>query len=627
MISVSATDPANCWNIFRELDASTAPDLTLREIASALFAEQKKKTTQIFFPEAAQEIFYQTARFMRDFGRTNNIPVSNAELSEFLTRTTVFAQERADTGTNGSWQELVERYPTYFSAARDLIGDGGAQGLGVLSEVRTMLSRLFIGSFNTADGRFSALQAVRQGGKRVFILYEPDKARTALPLFRLLLDLMLQQSMSPTLNHKVWFLLDEFSQLPKVEALTDALSFARDPSGDNGRSGARIIAAVQSVQLLTRHYSEAEAKTLMSLFPNLITMRVMDPMSPCSLRRPLRHRPRDLPLHGRGQPARDHRLRAEGGDRRRLFPAHETGSGPDEPACSLAGSLHLRRASGPDQRKEKPMALFRSNRGMHLLALPTTHADAENTRRKNIQDGGTTTASRLLAQARILPQEALVCGPPGRIFPVVEALQRRSSRPFVLIGTAWDLTDSPLLRLPVQWQDTVLPDQLPEGSGRITINPGEFGMGMMQMADWGGTHTILLCLGQGLSASTELLDALNACGDYVLLCSSLSRAVPSRTGGLTTEGLLRSMRYLVVSSAGGDAQTLLQVLPSYESERVTNSVGFNTHHDRGGMMGHHGGSASALARTAKWSPSPCFRRMTSPGSGTTRSFWSITKTL
>ena len=47
------------------------------------------------------------------------------------------------------------------------------------------------------------------------------------------------------------------------------------------------------------------------------------------------------------------------------------------------------------------MALFRSNRGMHLLTLPTAHADAENTRRKNIQDGGTTTASRLLAQARV----------------------------------------------------------------------------------------------------------------------------------------------------------------------------------------------------------------------------------
>lgn len=278
VISVSATDPANCWNLFRELDASTAPDLTLREIAGALFAEQKKKTTQVFFPEAAQEVFYQTARFMRDFAHSKNIPVSNAELAEFLTCTPIFAED-ARHGKNGSWEELAERYPTYFSGTRDFLGDGGAQGLGVLSEARTMLSRLFIGSFNTADGRFSALQAVRQGGKRVFILYEPEKARTALPLFRLLLDLMLQHSMSPTLNHKVWFLLDEFSLLPKLEALTDALSFARDPSGDNGRSGARIIAAVQSVQLLTRHYSEAEAKTLMSLFPNLITMRVMDPMS------------------------------------------------------------------------------------------------------------------------------------------------------------------------------------------------------------------------------------------------------------------------------------------------------------------------------------------------------------
>lgn len=278
VISVSATDPANCWNLFRELDAYTAPDLTLREIAGALFAEQKKKTTQVFFPEAAQEVFYQTARFMRDFAHSKNIPVSNAELAEFLTCTPIFAED-ARHGKNGSWEELAERYPTYFSGTRDFLGDGGAQGLGVLSEARTMLSRLFIGSFNTADGRFSALQAVRQGGKRVFILYEPEKARTALPLFRLLLDLMLQHSMSPTLNHKVWFLLDEFSLLPKLEALTDALSFARDPSGDNGRSGARIIAAVQSVQLLTRHYSEAEAKTLMSLFPNLITMRVMDPMS------------------------------------------------------------------------------------------------------------------------------------------------------------------------------------------------------------------------------------------------------------------------------------------------------------------------------------------------------------
>ena len=261
VISVSATDPANCWNLFRELDASDTPELTLREIASALFAEQKKKTTQIFFPEAAQEIFYQTARFMRDFGRTNNIPVSNAELSEFLTRTTVFAQEGAGTGTDGSWQELVERYPTYFSAARDLIGDGGAQGLGVLSEVRTMLSRLFIGSFNTADGRFSALQAIRQGGKRVFILYEPDKARTALPLFRLLLDLMLPgipgeavlEEIRKKGNLPVIVLTAKDSLDEKVEVLTSG-------ADDYITKPFEIREVLARVQVQLRHKEEKEAE-------------------------------------------------------------------------------------------------------------------------------------------------------------------------------------------------------------------------------------------------------------------------------------------------------------------------------------------------------------------------------
>ena len=328
VISVSATDPASRWNLFRELDASDTPDLTLREIASALFAEQKEKTTQIFFPEAAQEIFYQTVRFMRDFGHTNNIPVSNAELSEFLTRTTVFAQEGAGTGTDGSWQELVERYPTYFSAARDFIGDGGAQGLGVLSEVRTMLSRLFIGSFNTADGRFSALQAVRQGGKRVFILYEPDKARTALPLFRLLLDLMMQQSMSAALNHKVWFLLDEFSLLPKLEALTDVLSFGRDPSG-NGRGGVRVVAAVQSVQLLTRQLFHREFFHKARLLSK--------PAEAAKTIQRLRKQPAPGARPGAGtiRSGRDFLVSSHAGTRLPIADGHKAQGAPPQPAAAL----------------------------------------------------------------------------------------------------------------------------------------------------------------------------------------------------------------------------------------------------------------------------------------------------
>ena len=272
VIAVSSTESDCCWNLFRELNASEVPELTLREIAEALFAEAKEKSSQVFFPEAAQDWFYQAARFMYDQSQKNGMSLSNEDLLAFLSRTPISEPE-----TQTGWLELAERYPMYFSALRDYIGDGSAQGAGVLSEMRTMISRTFYGSF-AEEGTFSALQAIRQGGKRLFLYYEYDKAHSALPLFKLILDLMLQQSLSGRITHKTWFLLDEFSQLPKLEHLIDALSFGRDSSG-RGCGGVRLMAAVQSVQLLTRHYSELEAKTLASLFPNLISLRVMDPMT------------------------------------------------------------------------------------------------------------------------------------------------------------------------------------------------------------------------------------------------------------------------------------------------------------------------------------------------------------
>lgn len=270
VISVSASDPGSRWDIFAELNHAANPMLMLREISSSLFAEQRKQSTQVFFPDAAQELFYQSARFMFEAGQKKKIHISNAELIDFLTHTPI-------NGKDG-WIDLADRYPAYFSCVRDFIGEGSTQGQGVLSELRTMISKVFIESFATNNGMFSGIGAIRQGGKRVFLLYEPDKARTALPLYKLILDLMMQQSLDAALRHKTWFILDEFSLLPQQDCLLDVLSFGRDPSG-SGQAGVRVIAAIQSAQLLTHHYTATEAKTLLSLFPNLITFRVMDSLS------------------------------------------------------------------------------------------------------------------------------------------------------------------------------------------------------------------------------------------------------------------------------------------------------------------------------------------------------------
>ena len=232
--------------------------------------------------------------------------------------------------------------------------------------------------------------------------------------------------------------------------------------------------------------------------------------------------------------------------------------------------------------------LFRSNTGMHLLAFPRTHADKENTRRRNIGDTGAASASSALDTAQITPQKTLVCGPIGRVFSVLDALQRQSTQPFVLIGTKRDFANSPLLRLDTQWEETKLPQRLPEGNGRITLSAEDLTMVIEPFAEW-QDHLIILCLGHGLFINAALMNQLNAAGNYLLLTESLSDAL-YRSADFTVETLLSSMRHLVISSIGSDAETLLKVLPDYECEKVTNNFNFSTHRDRGGMMGCHGGS-------------------------------------
>lgn len=153
VISVSASDPGSRWDIFAELNHAANPMLMLREISSSLFAEQRKQNTQVFFPDAAQELFYQSARFMFEVGQKKKIHISNAELIDFLTHTPI-------NGKDG-WIDLADRYPAYFACVRDFIGDGSTQGQGVLSELRTMISKVFICCLKTypacflitADGR------------------------------------------------------------------------------------------------------------------------------------------------------------------------------------------------------------------------------------------------------------------------------------------------------------------------------------------------------------------------------------------------------------------------------------------------------------------------------------------
>ena len=274
VISICSKEQNSSWNIFAEMDDADYPDMTLREIAEALFAEAEEKTTQIFFPQAARHIFRQTCKFLYDYSKKKNMKLSNADLVEFLETTPVHG-----TQDTPGWIELASMYPEYFGMVRDYIGDGTEQGQGCLSELRTLISRTFFGSFVAENGTFSANALLKQAGKRIFLHYDyANSGHSTLPVFKIIIDLLLKQAMNAKSVHKTWFILDEASLHPKSNVMLDALSFGRDPANNN-KGGVRIIMALQSARLMTHHYTEQEAEMLLSLFPNVIAMKVYDSMS------------------------------------------------------------------------------------------------------------------------------------------------------------------------------------------------------------------------------------------------------------------------------------------------------------------------------------------------------------
>lgn len=275
VVDVFSTDIASCWSIYCEMAASEHPEMTAREIAAAIFGDTEKRTSQPFFPQAARHIMLNSLLFLYSHAVETGTPFSNADICDFLEHTPIWGSDERP-----GWMELAEAHPDYFGMVRQYIGEeGGEQGKGVLSELHTHLSDTLRGSFATENGVFSAIKSLKRGGQRIFLYYDYAKAgHSTLTVLKLMLDLLLKQAMDIEAQHKTWFFLDEASLLPKSDSLMDCLSLGRDP-GSNGTGGVRIVMALQSARLMERHYTPTEAQLLLSLFPNLICLRVQDSSS------------------------------------------------------------------------------------------------------------------------------------------------------------------------------------------------------------------------------------------------------------------------------------------------------------------------------------------------------------
>lgn len=269
-----------CWNIFGEImdfDQNTVyydkkNEIFAREIAKMLFAD-KESDHQPFFHNAASDIvskvilyFLRQAKNMDDTSILNNYFLANflkTASKEDLLRI-LSSKENPD-----------------FRGAIEYINCDDGQSQGVLSFIKEMASDLLVGVFGGYEdsqdrkNQFSIRKLVKEKAYDVvFIDYDISASKAQAPIYKVIVDLLLKFSMSgrEDFRNRVYLILDEISLLPKLNYLSDGLTFGRS-------RGLRIIAGIQSVDLIYDTYGSHLGNVIISNFMNIISFYLSDAVS------------------------------------------------------------------------------------------------------------------------------------------------------------------------------------------------------------------------------------------------------------------------------------------------------------------------------------------------------------
>lgn len=245
------------WNIFHEISLGEHMEEDILEISGSLFKEAIEKTNQPFFPNAAKDIF---AAILTHFCRNRkSMPCHNQGLKEFFSHTS--AEEL---------KQILQSYPEFRYMNSYISNEKSAQTQGVLSELYQVINQIFIGNFSK-PGNISMRNLVRsKGGRCVFIEYDLGIGNMLSPVYSLLFDMAIKEALCRKKSEgNVWFAVDEFSLLPHLQHVEDAVNFGRS-------LGVKFMIGIQNISQICHHYGEERAQSLMSGFQTNISFNVND---------------------------------------------------------------------------------------------------------------------------------------------------------------------------------------------------------------------------------------------------------------------------------------------------------------------------------------------------------------
>lgn len=255
------------WNIFREIVADgwekENVESNAQEISWAIFRESIEKSKDVFFPNAARDLFSAILLCMMDVGANDksyrNACLYNSQLKKAFDTSDIF-----------DIKALLESNPEVASVT-SYIGDGqNGQALGVYAEMLGVVRKLLTGVF-AEHGSFSVRNFVKKrGGRTLFVEYDLAIGNALAPIYSLIFDLALKEAMGrETQAGSVYLICDEFKLLPLLQHIEDGVNFGRS-------LGVKIIAGLQSVNQIMEVYGDARGKSVLAGFSSVLSFKAND---------------------------------------------------------------------------------------------------------------------------------------------------------------------------------------------------------------------------------------------------------------------------------------------------------------------------------------------------------------
>lgn len=249
------------WNIYRDIlhTPREKREETIREITTALFKEEIEKSQSPIFSMGARDILAALLDIHVKEIEAGKAEWDHQKLLEFVRST-----------DDVRLRNIFIDYPEHRWVRNYIQKDSGATAQSFMVHFYQTIYKIFGGSFGK-PGNFSIREAVTtKGGKAVFLEYDLASGNVLESVYTVLLDLAMKEVLGRSKSSgNVYFILDEFPLIPKLNYMDNALNFGRS-------LGVKVIAGIQNIGQVEYKYGKSLAVSILSGFGTVFAFRLFD---------------------------------------------------------------------------------------------------------------------------------------------------------------------------------------------------------------------------------------------------------------------------------------------------------------------------------------------------------------